>query len=79
MAGQFRLDEFFRLRSGLDGIVPLKQVFNAIDIDDELLLMESLSMSSMTFTDAGFFLRLPWRLYERARRAIDKERTKDGR
>ena len=77
MGYRSRSYQFFRLRSGLDGIVPLKLIFNAIDISDEWLLIEALNMSSKTFTSAEFFLQLPWRLFEKVRKACEEK--KDGR
>jgi len=76
MVGRIRSDEFFRLRSGLDGIVPLKYIFSAIDISEEWLLMEALHMSSVTFTDAQFFLQLSWRLFEKVRKATEEKGDK---
>lgn len=69
--------QFFRLRGGLDGIVPLKYIFSAIDVNDEWMLIEALNMSSRTFTSADFFLQLPWRLFEKVRKACEDK--KDGK
>jgi hypothetical protein len=38
--------------------------------------MEALHMSSVTFTDAQFFLQLSWRLFEKVRKATEEKGDK---
>lgn len=47
-------------------------LWQIVDINYDMLVMEALSMSYMTHTSAEFFLSLPWNTYERARTEIDK-------
>lgn len=56
--------------------MPFRYTFLAIDVSDEMLTMEALSMASLTHTDASFFLQLPWRVYERVRKEIERWKTK---